>query len=240
MAMRPIFFPSENENIFVEEKLVKFKWYPGYSIGQKQKSIVSLHQSIEKIGINSILEISTKSLTVFGKSLSAFNLQIQVSNEYFISVESAYQGSKVFENGGPFCDLFGKNGFEIKKDSRLKESGKLIGFNYQGDLWDLTPSTAFYDWLYINAIVNDPDIRSKLVSYNCFTDIEFNPQKSLSCQARSAALCVSLIRRGLLEKYIYSKNLFIKLYENNNYLENKPKKRVKKGKNLDVNNYKLF
>lgn len=37
-----------------------------------------------------------------------------------------------------------------------------------------------------------------LLEYDGFTDIEFNPQKSLNCQAKAAALYVSLCRNGLL------------------------------------------
>lgn len=37
-----------------------------------------------------------------------------------------------------------------------------------------------------------------------FTDIEFNPKKSLNCQARSAAIFVSLERSGLLQQALSS------------------------------------
>ena len=40
----------------------------------------------------------------------------------------------------------------------------------------------------------------KLLAYDAFTDIEFNPNRGLSCQASAAAVYVSLARQGLLEQ----------------------------------------
>jgi hypothetical protein len=39
-----------------------------------------------------------------------------------------------------------------KRDARLQESGKLIGFEFEEFSFPITPKTAFYDWLYITAI----------------------------------------------------------------------------------------
>ena len=36
------------------------------------------------------------------------------------------------------------------------------------------------------------------MAYDAFTDIEFNPDKSLNCQARAAAMFVALNREGLI------------------------------------------
>lgn len=44
------------------------------------------------------------------------------------SVETAFQGSKVFEKGGPYVDLLNGTSRDAKKDMRLKESGNLIEF----------------------------------------------------------------------------------------------------------------
>ena len=41
---------------------------------------------------------------------------------------------------------------------------------------------------------------SLIINYDFFTDIEFNHEKSLNCQARSAAIFVSLYQKGLLEE----------------------------------------
>lgn len=79
---------------------------------QKQKSILSLHKNfLEKYPQRRILEISTKSNNELGVKLSAFNLMIH-TNERAFSVESAFQSSKVFENGGPYTDLLNKSSKE--------------------------------------------------------------------------------------------------------------------------------
>ena len=39
MAERPIFIPNEYGTRYVTIEKVKFDWYPGFSIAQKQKSI---------------------------------------------------------------------------------------------------------------------------------------------------------------------------------------------------------
>lgn len=41
---------------------------------------------------------------------------------------------------------------DAKRDPRLQASGRLTGFRFNGSSFPLEPKTAFYDWLYINAI----------------------------------------------------------------------------------------
>ena len=136
MANRPIFH-TLNQAPFYEKINVNFQFYSGFSVSQKQKSIKSLHEQYNKLySKGNVLEISSKSLSDLGVSLSAFNLNIKTSKRIF-SVESAFQGSKVFEHGGPYIDLFDKNSKEAKKDPRLKESGKLVSFCYLGRKYPL-------------------------------------------------------------------------------------------------------
>ena len=45
-----------------------------------------------------------------------------------------------------------------------------------------------------------PELTEPLMEYTAFTDIAFNPQKSINCQACAAAVYVSLRRNGLVEK----------------------------------------
>lgn len=211
MAQRPIFVPNYDEGPFVKTLNVNFEWYPGYSIKQKQKSILSLHEVAKKQNINKILEISTKSDKEIGIKLSAFNLIAELNNGDKISVESAYQGSKIFEKGGPFRDLFYKLGREIKRDKRLYDSGRLIGFYFNDIKWELEPKNAFYDWLYINALYKQPELSYELLKYDGFSDIEFNPNRSINCQARAAALFVSLVKRNLIDKVISDRNKYLEL-----------------------------
>ena len=194
MTTRPVYIPTEDES-FVKVELVNFTWHPGFSITQKQKSIISLHENIREIlNLDRILEISTKSSNVIGVKASAFNLMLKWKGSCS-TVESYYQGSKVFKNGGPYIDLYKKESILSKKDERIRNSGELLQFSFDDQIWGIDDN--FYSWLYIMALSQNTDITDKLVEYNAFTDIEFNPKKSFNCQAYSAALYISAIRAGL-------------------------------------------
>lgn len=200
MASRPIFLPNtEDERSLVETIDVDFDWNPGLAPVQKMKNVAALHDAAKSKGLESILEVSTKSSVPLGRSLSAFNLSVDSESFGRLTLEAAFQGSKVFAAGGPFTDLYKKDdGSEIKKDVRLKSSGPLEYFLYENSKWSTTPLTAFYDWLYISAL-QKIDVE-ELFKYQGFTDIEFNPNKSINCQARSVALYLSLRKRGLIQK----------------------------------------
>jgi hypothetical protein len=182
------------------------------AVSQKQKSVDSLHAAALKLpGISKVLEVSSKSREALGVALSAFNLTFTtVKHNRTFSVECAYQGSKVFERGGPFVDIFGMTSREAKKDERLRSSGRLIGFRFFGADWGLEPQTAFYDWLYINALRKQPNLTEQLLEYSAFTDIEFNPERSVNCQAYSVALYISLLKRCVLHEATSSKAAFLR------------------------------
>ena len=214
MANRPVFLASDREGIFFEEKNVEFEWFAGMATSQKQKSINSLHEAAQLEGISDILEVSTKSEEVLGNQLSAFNLTYTTSKGKTLLLEVAFQGSKIFENGGPYHDLYDKDPLEVKKDERVSKDFIITGFDFQGEVWNNEPKTAFYDWLYINAVNqkldNDTEFLFENISgYSAFTDIEFNPKKSLNCQARACAVFVSLVRKNLLSIALESRESFL-------------------------------
>lgn len=200
MAMRPVFLPKRSRTHFVLEAPVEFQWSAGLSTSQKQKSIASLHQAArQRFGVRSPLEVSSKSASPLGVALSAFNLRLQLEGGGHATVETSFQGSKKFAQAGPFPELLAANSRDAKRDPRLRDSGPLVGFELQGERWPLTPRTAFYDWLYLKALKQNQDLAAQLLQHDLFTDIEFNPERSLNCQARSCALYVSLHQAGLLE-----------------------------------------
>jgi len=211
MTQRPVYIAQASGSELVRTEFVGFEWHPGFSVTQAQKSIQSFHLAArELLGLNQILEISTKAPLPLGVSLSAFNLEIEtVRNKRTFSVESAYQSSKVFEEGGPYTELLDKPSKDAKRDGRLFSSGGLVGFRFCGVDWPLNPLTAFYDWLYVNALYKRKDLLSLALEYSAFTDIAFNPSKSINCQAHSAALCVSLARRGLLSDRLSKKDAYL-------------------------------
>lgn len=178
--------------------MIQFDWFSGFSRAQKRRSVQSLHRAAEDMGRGPVLEVSSKGLKQIGKSLSAFNLTFKPQGLHTITtVEAAFQGSKVFANGGPFADLLQASPLDAKQDIRLRKAGALVGFRFLGIDFPIEPPTAFYDWLYINALRQQTEFAPTLDSYQAFTDIEFNPKRSVNCQAHSVALLVSMMRIGL-------------------------------------------
>lgn len=213
MAKRPVFIPSTDGPALARTRYVEFQWFPGMAVSQKQKSVDSLHAAALALSdVDRVLEVSSKSRQELGVALSAFNLSFTtLRHRRTLSVECAFQGSKVFEHGGPFVDLLGMSSREAKKDERLRSSGRLTGFRFFGVDWALEPQTAFYDWLYINALKRQPGVTEELLEYSAFTDIEFNPERSINCQAYSVALYVSLHKRHLLEEATSSREAFLRI-----------------------------
>ena len=193
MAIRPIFIPVMSGFPYVESIDIEFQWFAGFSQKQTRKSIASMHEAAKKMEIYPVLEISRKSTSALGVSLSAFELSLRTQGSNSISVESAYQGSKVFEDGGPFHDLYEVSSREAKRDPRLRNSGEVTAFEFLGERFPIEPQTAFYNWLYMTALSQrEPPVLQELKRFSAFSDIAFNPKRSINCQARAVAVYVSL------------------------------------------------
>jgi hypothetical protein len=217
MAERPIFIPLTTGPQLVNEIYFPIVWHSGFAPSQKKKNIEALHKAAETAGYSPLLEISTKSDEKIGQRLSAFSLRVKTKEVGDIPLECAFQGSKIFEQGGPYKDLYRTDPRQAKRDSRLQVSGKLIGFEFESFLFPIEPKTAFYDWLYITAIFPHREWLSRLHRYTAFTDIEFNPIRSINCQARSCALFLALKYRNLLEGAAASPTDFVETLTHYSY-----------------------
>ena len=193
MAIRQCYIASATH---VETNDIEFKYFNGFSLSQKQKSIHSLHEAIvekKEVTKEQLLEISSKSEVSLGIALSAFNLStntLKHGTKY--TVESAFQSSKVFEGNIQYKDIILLDSKSAKKDPRIRNSGKLSHFQFFDYRFELNHGTAFYDWLYINILLQNPDLCERVMKYRAFTDIEFNSRKSMNTQAFAIALYVSL------------------------------------------------
>lgn len=126
-----------------------------------------------------------------------------------INLRQAFQGGKIMEGAdGPLEDLYNVLPLEAKQDSRHSGS-KLKGFAIDGIYFDLTPQTAFYNWVYLHVLSEHPEIGDELMNYDAFTDIAFNPDKSINCQAEACAFYVSLRKKGMLERALENKENFL-------------------------------
>ena len=180
MAKRPA-WTIENGKII--RKDFEFAWNGGFAISQKRKNINALHQAIEDATGQTALEISSKGEVELGNQLSAFNMKITG-----VFIENVFQASKRYENGGPYLDLLDVAPKDAKRDERHKISGKLVAFVRNGEDWPLEPKTVFYDYIYVLAVIENFGCELDINEYNWFTDIEFNPGKSINCQARAVAI----------------------------------------------------
>ena len=189
---RLVFVPDYENKSVKEYRIQPASWAGGFAASQKQKNIAAIHEMFLKASFGKgkkILEVSTKSPDILGTRLSAFNLLKYVpSLDKKVPLECVFQAGKVFENGGPYLDLLEVKPGEAKKDPRIKNSGRIIAFEFEGKRYPTTPLTYFYDTLYMEALDENPEIAGQLLEYDAFTDIEFNPEKSINCQAKTCAL----------------------------------------------------
>ena len=213
MAIRPVFEVLEDEKLFARCN-VEFKWTDGRTTGKVRKNIQALHENyLAAHPDKKVLEVSTKSEDELGVKLSAFNLMIREG----VSFESAYQGSKVFKNGGPYTNIIGKPSVYAKSDGRLKNSGPLISYNFEGKDYPNDPPTFFYNHFYIATLAANEDLAEELLArkFDAFTDIAFNPDKGkVNCQAEAAAIFVSLSRQNLLDDALADEKNFLRIVYN--------------------------
>lgn len=218
MAERPVFIAG-GKNSLVEQEDITFQFYSGFSDAQKKRCIQSLHQSfLWKHPQWRVLEISSHSPEEIGVKLSAFHLPIRLNSGKTVSVECAFQAGKIFQNGGPYLDLLEGTSRAAKRDPRLRESGRIVGFEFEGERFPTFPMTCFYDWLYIKALTENPTLGDALMEYDAFTDIVFNPSKSLNCQAEAASIYVALRKANLLDQAMANKKSFIRIVYEEEYV----------------------
>ncbi len=206
MALKLFFIV--NENHYWEEKIIQFTYINGLTFNQKQKNVESFHRSINEYNKKSrILEVSTKSNDALGVKLSAFNLMLDG-----YPFECVFQSSKVFDNGDQYPEAKHMTPQEAKSFLRENSKGKtLLAFKYNKIEFPLFPKSLFYDYLYIKSFLESNLNISDLLSFNIFTDIEFNEKRQINCQARSVAILVSLYKRQLLTEAISSPEKFKEL-----------------------------
>jgi len=213
MATRPCYRPLEKFVGYRTVESAPFVWAGGFAFSQKQKNVVALHDAIHRIDpAAKVLEISSKSLQPLGVSLSAFNLKFP-HNGAECSVEAAFQAGKVFEGVGPFPELYSHDSREVRHHVQEVSAGRrLLAFEFDGVRWGLEPKTAFFYWLYIQALIANPQLAEAVKEFDAFTDIEFNPKRQVNCQAAAAAFYVSLCRTGKMEEAMSSREAFLRIH----------------------------
>ena len=196
----------------MDEVEVDFKWHAGMAPSQKKKNIMELHKAAVRFKLFNILEISSKSDIEVGRRLSAFNLYVEINGENR-PLESVYQSAKVFRSSGPFPEVSFLSPREAKKFIKNLFNEDLIYFQLGEEKYSIHPKNAFYDWLYLRAIYPHRDWILKNVHYDGYTDIEFNPNRSLNCQARAFASFFALSQRSQLDDAVSNFDVFVSLLQ---------------------------
>lgn len=211
MAYRPVFY---GDAFGYKKHMIDFEFFTGFSLSQKQKSIQSLHNSIiRNFPGRKILEVSSKSLDEIGRQASAFNLNVILKSGKEFSVEQIFQGSKKFRRGGSQLQLIDQmTSKELKKYiGKIHQVDELVSFECFGQAFPLKPQTYFYNWLYINALHQNQLLANQIIKYDTFTDIEFNPKRSINCQAEACSIYVYLYKSNLLDYALSSKENFLQV-----------------------------
>lgn len=226
MAMRFVYLPI-SEKPFVSIRPVEFKWEPGMSSTQRKKSRDNLHNVIRQSGTaDKILECSTLSYNDVGLSLSAFKLPYFADKSK--TVESVYQGSKVFRNKYTNEEV---NTRHLYNEDALTSKKFLSNFNYnahellrystdlEGVKIELPANTltTFYDYIYIKSVLASfsESQFNHILKYEAFTDtqLKWYNNKVTACQAMSVAILVGLKKSGNLVKYMSTPEEFIKIFQ---------------------------
>lgn len=209
MAKKLLFIPGASKEIeFVDHLEFNIEWLSPVIYGKEGnlQNVRSLHSKCSdlcNVSVDQILEVSGASLVGLGRDLSAMNLGIKdnkhtgMYRKNKVCVESLYQGSKVFEKGGPHHEIYTYYGFAAKKKIREKHLGKVIGFDYYGTEYPIDPKDSFYNWLY-NTVLCDESNRELMdrimneFDYFGFTDIFFNHDRQVACQAKALAKFIGM------------------------------------------------
>ncbi len=214
MAVRPVYYVSDAPPFLIAED-TEFTFHPGFSPSQKRESVRSLHGAFAARHPDmKVLEVSRRSESDIGTRLSAFNLRYTTGSGERVPVECVFQSSKVFRNGNRYPALLHALPGDAKTfmSRKAAENGELLKFTLEGTDYPLVPPTSFYDWVYLSALREDSALCSEILGggYEAFTDIEFNPLKSINCQARTVATFVMLSRRGLLDDCLRDWGTFVR------------------------------
>lgn len=190
-----------------------------------------------------ILEVSTKSINLeLGVELSGMVLKYtHPSSGESYSVLNWFQSTKQYTKDGkvfgPYPELRSLKPKDTKRflDPRIDKKiaaryadnelfvrireeineATISNFVLDGESFKTEPKSAFYDYLYAQALHQHKDKAKAVLEYLVFTDIEFSPKvgKKLvryNTQARACAIYVALARREKLQKALKSFDAFVK------------------------------
>lgn len=198
----------------VYEKLVEFPWYSGFTLPQKRRGVTSLHDKArDTLGLDKILEVSTRSFDAVGRKLSPFYQRRKVpgyGGPRGVALESLFAGVKVFARGGPYTELLDLPPTKalLNRKNTQKAQGKLRYLQLGEERFGRISG---YDYLYIStaAPTLSEEEWAELATFQGFSEITLPFANSWTCQAGSAALMAELKHRDLLDEALQSYEAFV-------------------------------
>ena len=155
-----------------------------------------------------LLEISSRTPQLLGNHVRASRLMLECRGEH-ACVESVYLSQLKFSYGGPYHDVLTKPLHETRQDIRFKASGRVIRAMGEHYDWPREYLSYYYAWLYIQALLKQPDLATALCEYDAFSDVSFDPHVSAHCVAEAAAIYATLVHHDLLQTAMKSPVQFI-------------------------------
>lgn len=213
MAKRIYFIAKTSYQGLIVEKTIEYEHFRGESQNQREKSILSMHHAIRAYESGGkILDVSKCSNERLGRDLAGVNLKYRTELGTAYPVMNIFESAKVFEGGGPYQDLLTEESRAVSQDRRLKGSGRLLGFHFEGEPYSLTPRHYFFDWIYINALYQHKELHEKIIAYDMITDLDYSMNSMFASSARACAYFISLYHADLLEDALTSNESFLKIY----------------------------
>lgn len=197
MAVRKVYL-SMAEFPYAKEVPVTFPWSNGSKHQNIQAVLDTFHDVYPEVPV---LEVSLASAQPEGVGAAAMKLPLRLADGQELPVGVVYQGSRVFENGGPYTDLWQLSRQKVQKDPRLHQSGRCIGYRLEGTDYPAEPHPyAFFNWLYCRAVAQNPDRGQELLRYGAFSDLDLGSAKTdRNSPARAAAVYGGLKAAGRLD-----------------------------------------
>lgn len=213
MAKRLYFVAKPSYQGLIVEKTIEFEGFRGETLSQKHKSIEAMHHAIRAFESGGrILEVSSVSPDEIGKRLAGTHLFFRTREGDVYSVANIFESSKVFEHGGPYKDLLYADPETVSEDPRLRNSGRLLGFYFEDQPYGLVPRNLFFDYIYIQALMEQKELHEEIRRYDMVTDLEYSMGSMFASSARACAYFISLSKAELLEESLKSLESFQKIY----------------------------